>query len=400
MKMKKLARVFTSAVLVSAMVATMGGMTAFAEVPDNQIPLTKNLETDPNVLPPAEVFQFVIEEGAEGSLSAGKFGNVDSSTSGKTLKITAGIEDGLYFSKEGDVINKTASVSSLTKNEDKSTTEKWIYSNGDTRIHINTDKFTNTTAPGIYHYVVHEKTPTKDGITQYPGITYDEKNYDVYVYVFVNEETGESYVDDIIVADPEGNKVGDSNDTGSTYDKGVVINNSYATMSLSVKKTVSGNQGEKGRPFNFSITVKPGVENSEESYNLVYGNTTVTLNKDNSWTVPNVTLTHDATATIYGLTSDDKYTIKEDNYANEGYETTIKIDETGKEEVSLAFRDNEEERTTGERSMDNSTTVKVENRKNVTTPTGIVLSFAPYILLVALAGVFGVLFLRRRKEEF
>lgn len=399
MKMKKLARVFTSAVLVSAMVATMGGMTAFAAV--DSVPLTKNLETDPNVLAPAASFEFVISEGREGSLDAGKFGNTDQNSSNKTLKVKAGIEDGLYFSRDGASIKKTATISSLVKSDSKSTDSKWVYSNNDTQIYINEDKFTTATTPGIYHYVVHEKTPTKDSITQYPGITYDEKDYDVYVYVFVNEETDESYVDDIIVAGPDGTKVGDGNGDGITYDKGVVITNTYATKNLTVTKTVSGNQGEKGRAFNFSISVKPGNTevSGEESYNLVYGNTSVTLNKDNNWTVSNVTLAHNAIATIYGLTADDKYTVKEDNYAGEGYETTMTIAETGKEDETLTFINNQD-RTTGEKSMEDSTAITVTNRKNVTTPTGIVLSFAPYILLVALAGVFGVLFLRRRKEEF
>ena len=43
--------------------------------------------------------------------------------------------------------------------------------------------------------------------------------------------------------------------------------------------------------------------------------------------------------------------------------------------------------------------VEFTNNRDAVTPTGIVMSFAPYILLVALAGVFAVLFLRKRRHE-
>ena len=83
---------------------------------------------------------------------------------------------------------------------------------------------------------------------------------------------------------------------------------------------------------------------------------------------------------IYGLTESDKYTVTEADYGSDGYTTT----NGSKTDVVT----------------DDGDSYTVTNDKSVTTPTGIVLSFAPYILLVALAGVFGVLFLRRKKEEF
>lgn len=39
------------------------------------------------------------------------------------------------------------------------------------------------------------------------------------------------------------------------------------------------------------------------------------------------------------------------------------------------------------------------NLKNAVTPTGIAMTVAPYILMVAVAGIFAILFLRRRHEE-
>lgn len=44
--------------------------------------------------------------------------------------------------------------------------------------------------------------------------------------------------------------------------------------------------------------------------------------------------------------------------------------------------------------------VLVDNNKAVTTPTGIAMTFAPYALMVAFAGVFAVMFLRKKREDF
>ena len=78
------------------------------------------------------------------------------------------------------------------------------------------------------------------------------------------------------------------------------------------------------------------------------------------------------------------YTVREVSYAGEGY--TTKVDNTEGSESSG--------------TIDADKLVIFENNKNITTPTGIVTEYAPYILLVAAAGTFAVLFLRKRKEEF
>ena len=49
--------------------------------------------------------------------------------------------------------------------------------------------------------------------------------------------------------------------------------------------------------------------------------------------------------------------------------------------------------------MKDDAVVIVDNNKGAVTPTGIVMSVAPYALMLAVAGGLGVVFFNRKKEE-
>ena len=66
----------------------------------------------------------------------------------------------------------------------------------------------------------------------------------------------------------------------------------------------------------------------------------------------------------------------------EGYTVTYS-DEDGKGTVSA-----------------DDTELTITNHKDAVTPTGIVMTFAPYVALIGLAGVFAATFLRKRREDF
>ena len=83
---------------------------------------------------------------------------------------------------------------------------------------------------------------------------------------------------------------------------------------------------------------------------------------------------------IYGLSEDDEYTVTETDYTADGYTTTIDGTE-GREKSGTISAD---------------TNVAFVNTKNATTPTGIVMNIAPYVLMVAVAAVLAVVFLRKR----
>ena len=140
---------------------------------------------------------------------------------------------------------------------------------------------------------------------------------------------------------------------------------------LTISKTVAGNQGDKTKDFTF--TIKVDGADGEKYY--VNGTTTLV-----SGTPADITLKNGESVTIYGLSEDDEYTVTETDYTADGYTTTIDGTE-GREKSGTISAD---------------TNVAFVNTKNATTPTGIVMNIAPYVLMVAVAAVLAVVFLRKR----
>lgn len=387
MKMKKLARVFTSAVLTGAMVLTMGGMTAFAvnpgEEPSEPITpptttvrpenfvteITKIINKRENVYAPNATFKFVASAGSEisgANLNGGTIPSITISNNGE-----------LASSPTDESLSATAyEVGKLTVTADGT-----------------------YPAPGKYRYTITEEG-AQEGNAE--GITYDTtpRNFDVIV-ASVNQGTAEApdYKNEIVAATFV-TADGLSKDWGKIWNGYGFVPGSEnpdpndEVNDLTITKVVAGNQGNKSEDFTFSIKVTDEDNNSEKYY--VMYNTNNGTKRDNftltsGETGKTVTLKHGESVTITGLSKSDKYLVTEVLDEKENYTTTVKIG--GADPINGL--------TTNEQVMGAAnTTITVTNTKDVTTPTGIVLSFAPYILLVALAGVFGVLFLRRRKEEF
>ncbi len=130
-----------------------------------------------------------------------------------------------------------------------------------------------------------------------------------------------------------------------------------------------------------------------EQYYAVYG--TYTAESDFTASENSVVLTSGVSSTItlgnneaikiYGLDSNDTYTIEEVDDNTNGY--TLKINDVADEDGV----------TTGTISGDS--TVKYENNKDASPPTGIIRDVAPYALLVVAAAGACVIFLRKRTAE-
>ena len=93
------------------------------------------------------------------------------------------------------------------------------------------------------------------------------------------------------------------------------------------------------------------------------------------------TLMDGETLHIYGLSENDTYTVTEADYSAEGYTTTVK-----------------DENANGKLTKD-ETMVEFINDKNVGPATGVAMTFAPYVLLVAAAGGLGAVVLGKKKRE-
>lgn len=209
------------------------------------------------------------------------------------------------------------------------------------------------TAAGIYSYKVSEV----DG--EYGGISYSDKVYTMLVFV---DNTNSVYAVSI-----DGKGLGKEN---------LNFTNEYATKNVTVKKVIEGNQADMDAEFNITITIQG---TAGKSYTVVNGNSTTTITAgENGEASTTIALGHDETYTVSGLSAGDKYTVAEEDYSGQGYTVSY----SGQYQDATA----------------NNNTVTVTNTKNATTPGGVIMTIAPYALMVVLAGAFAVVFLTRRNR--
>ena len=342
LKNNKYARRLAAALMTGAMMVSMLGMTVSAEEVKD-VTITKKITKDKNFYAPNTTFTFTVEPG-----------EAVAAEENKGVEIYAGLTGGAKFNENAGKIISTP------KDGDIGQTEITV---GTTEITV-TDVFDD---PGIYRYVVKETPGNYEGI----GYTKDEKYFDVYVdsegevyaYTFTDSSAADGKDDGVFVNDYS-KKADDEN---TPHD-------------LTITKTVTGNQGDKTAEFAFELSVS-GAEG--EQYYVTYGDKNITLKSGDP--AQTISLTNGQSAVIYGLSKGDTYTVKETAANQDGYTTTI---------------DNEETETgikSGNITAD--TTVAYKNDRTVSTPTGVILNIAPYILMVALAGVLAFFFLRKRHYE-
>lgn len=362
---KRFSTRLAAAVMAGTLAVGMMGMSVFAEGSseikpvestsyiegtggDITIPLKKDVQTDGNTYAPDTTFEFIVTPVA--------VTDAPQDTSVPTNGITAsGIT---YTNADGLGIDKS------------------IIKNGG--ITINKDAFTKV---GVYKYTISEK---EGG---YEGIDYDDKTYDVYVTVVNNEEGTGVYPKYVKVVNTE-NKNEKVKEIVFTNDYGKKID---STHDVTIKKIITGNQSIATDTFNVKVSVK-AWDNKNEAYKVVYiHNGTTKTDKINSGEIKTYPVTNNTTIHIYGLTERDVVTAVED-VNQKGYTATYSKAKVGEwESVSLI--------NNGVSILKDDAQATVTNTKDATIPTGIVLNYGPYILMIALAGSMAVFFFRRKNHK-
>lgn len=345
MKKKKLGRI-SAMVAASAMMMSLFGMNVSATEgvvtgeKITSVPITKTVTTDGNTYAPDTTFNFSVATAGAGEYD----GNV----------VYAGVEGGLSagsgatFSPSGDAPAASYEAEGSLK--------------------VDVTKFSK---PGVYHYTVTETAGT------YSGITYDNSSYDVYVYVYV-DDNNDMYVGNVVSVE-NGTKTGlaFTNDYGKDND---------GTHDLTITKTIQGNQAVIDQDFEFTVQING---TAGEWYKVVVKENSTAEGTESKIVSGAAAVTYQITNNgsiqIYGLSDDDIYTVVETAANEDGYTTTI---------GGSATKDG---KATGVVTKD-GTVISYVNAKNAVTPTGVIMTVAPYVLIVAAAGVLAVLFLRRRRS--
>lgn len=249
------------------------------------------------------------------------------------------------------------------------------------------------TAPGIYRYTITEVTPTQSGIAIQGTGT---RTLDVYVeYKNDGSEQEPDYSDTELVVSHYVLHEGTGNPDSA--DKSLGFTNTYTTYDLTLAKTVTGNQGDRDKYFEFTVNITGAVAGTVYTVDLPdtdsYASNPETLTATEGSVTATYYLKHGQSIVIQGLTSDTAYTITETGYSTDGYTTTYAID--GGDAVTGNATPSQDNTMNGD-----DHTVTFTNNKQGTVPTGILLETAPYLILgaVVVAGLV-VLFATRRRRS-
>lgn len=224
----------------------------------------------------------------------------------------------------------------------------------DAAIHVNGE----FAGPGTYYFDVTEVKGNTAGMTYY------ETTKKLTVQHYANGDT-KFFIT---------NKISDN-----AKDDGV-FHNKYEASTLTIHKDVTGLQGDKGKDFTAKVKFTAPAGKTVNS-TITYGNQTIAPTAwGNGEVTVEITL-HDGTDNDviftnvpYGVV----YNVTENDYSGVGYTTTYD-NQTGTIEAA-------------------ATNVTVTNTKEGTTPGGVIMTIAPYALMVVLAGAFAVVFLTRRNR--
>lgn len=330
--------------------AEEGSATPHLPVNDNKVTIASKLTMDENAMVPNVMFNYSIAPASKNELT---------STGG--MPVTAGVD--------GAVSLSPASVNYSDKKLNHENAGGTTTITAQLSAVLDASKFT---APGIYRYKITQTPPELDGL----DVAHGELFLDVYVE---NGNPG-------LVA----NGCTLSTAAGSG-DKTSGFENKYVTHKLTIEKVVDGNQGDKNKDFDFTVTIK-GADGEAYKYATVKGGTTTPNEiKAASGTAISVRLKNGESVIFYGLSSEDKFTVTEADYRSDGYKTSYKI---GGDTSSIEGRSIAEEAIGA-----SDTTVIFTNTKDATVPTDVIRTVAPYVAIVAFAAVMGVVFFRPRRNR-
>ena len=274
--------------------------------------------------------------------------------------------------------------------------------------------------PGVYRYIITEQDPGYAGIAVYsdkktPADT--TRILDIYVEDDGknNDGTGKLKVSGYVLHNGDAKSPLKADGTG-TVQKSAGFVSSYTAHSLAIMKMVSGNQASRDEYFKFSVKITGDHKGNKYPVNLDYADADTKvngINKESHHNPSELIVGEDGTVTqdfwlqngqiisIDSIRDKSSYTVAEDPDAinKEGYSPSLNIamseDYTGKN-GNLALDTNYQ---VADDEMTNNARLMFTNTKEGTIPTGIIMSVAPYAVVVIAGAVGLILFLHKKKDE-
>lgn len=238
-------------------------------------------------------------------------------------------------------------------------------------------------AVGIYTYEIEENGTGKAGVTYFGD--------KITLVVTVIEQNGKVRVAAVHTETP----VSPSYDKDGTTKSNTFVN-TYSAGSLSVKKNVTGNLGDKEKYFAITVSL---TDTTSDNYGTDYTGNTITVGQTSySVTVDGKTTTNPTSISIgtpatFHLKDGETLTLSNIPYGTEYTVTEVDLSDytetiTGGDANGAGVVDSASE-----------TLVTVENHKEVQVDTGITLDSLPFVLILAVCAGVAVLFVVKRRNS-
>lgn len=260
-------------------------------------------------------------------------------------------------------------------------------------------------APGYYRYTVKESAAST-GVNDNTSVSYNTGNvafYYIDVYVQTNETSGNLEIVSIIVTETGNYSVSEDTDndgygdvtgkknatpgsnntvTGNSQAK---FENTFNTYDLTVSKTVTGNQGDREKSFTFKVTFTGLV--AGETYHYTKGSSTEEFTGGQEVTI---TLKHGESIIFEDLPNGATYQIVEQEATD--YKTATGTAPSDWSSVS-------DTKTASGSINKAAASANFYNYKSGVIPTGILLTIAPFAVLMLVGLVGATVILKKRKQD-
>lgn len=371
--MKKNLTTIMVMLLAFALLISTTAITASAEITYEPIggstSLVKNLVVDDDANIPGITFNYTIRRGTPQDATATTIEILESPLGGGSI--------GTAVFSNADTANTIEGLPTDANPSNPTAGKKYVQKYVSITFPVGT-----FTKPGVYRFVINE---TNNNL---PGVTYDS-NPTRYLDVFVvADDNNVLSVDSYILRDTA-TDIG----TNGEYVENPTVKSSGYTNSLTqynfdFSKTISGNQGDKNKRFNFTLTItgaNPGTY--PIIANDVEGNPTSITVGANGTATGEYSLTDGSTVKVIGLNAGAVCTVTEDP---DDYTATHSLD--GGEVVSGE--------SSGAVTLENSDhSVAFTNTRNGIIPTGVIMTIAPFAIGICVFGAIILFIICRRKRR-
>lgn len=258
---------------------------------------------------------------------------------------------------------------------------------------------------GDYWYEVKETAGTT------AGVTYDSASYYLHVQVLHAAENSADLIRLVTLHTNAPNADGTPNTALDTKNDG--ITNAYSNGALSVKKVVEGNMGDLTKEYEVIVTftydsaddtncpVKSVITYTDGEEKTLSGWTYA----EGAWTAAaTLSLSHNETVTFKNIPYGIAYTVAETDYSADGYAHTFVFANADNADTVIAESAGNWSAAQATGTItDAKDELTVTNEKNSAIDVGVLIENAPFVALIVLAAVAGVILIvfgvRKRRES-